>query len=417
MNEKGKPMRIAQVAPLCESVPPKLYGGTERVVSYLTEELVRLGHEVTLFASGDSQTRAKLVPACPKALWQDPNCHDTLPHHVRLMELVFADASRFDLIHFHCDYLHFPLLRRCPCPSITTLHGQLQSPGVNCLLAEYTEVPLVSISDNQRRPAAGANWQATVHHGLPRDLHAFRARTGNYLAFIGRMSPEKRLDRAIEIARRVGMKLKVAAKIYPEERHYFQQTIEPLLRQSQSFVEFVGEVGGSDKDDFLGNAYAMLFPIDWPEPFGLVMIEALACGTPVIAWDRGSVPEVIADGITGFIVNSVDEAVDAVARVGWLDRRTCRTDFEQRFDAARMARDYVQVYRRAAQVAAPAKPYPRSAVDSSAAFTSQAALQRSIPPYSPTHLVGAVADVRRGFDGAAIHSTDSSSLASNGLGS
>jgi glycosyltransferase involved in cell wall biosynthesis len=343
-------MRIAQVAPLYESVPPSLYGGTERVVSYLTEELVRLGHEVTLFASGDSQTRAKLVAACPRALWRDPDCKETLPHHVQLMELLFADVSRFDLIHFHCDYLHFPLLRRCPCPSVTTLHGLLHVPDLKPLFAQYPEVPLVSISDDQRRPIPGANWQATIYHGLPRNLHTFRERPGDYLAFLGRISPEKRLDRAIEIARRAGRKLKVAAKIYPEERAYFEETIEPLLLESRSFVEFVGEVGGREKDEFLGNAFALLFPIDWPEPFGLVMIEALACGTPVIAWRNGSVPEVIEDDVAGFVVESVDEAVEAVGRVSWLDRSMCRKNFEERFDAARMAQDYVRVYRRLAHV-------------------------------------------------------------------
>jgi glycosyltransferase involved in cell wall biosynthesis len=339
-------MRIAQVAPLYESVPPSQYGGTERVVSYLTEDLVRLGHEVTLFASGDSQTQARLVAACPRALWRDPECKDTLPHHVRLMELVFADVSRFDIIHFHCDYFHFPLLRRCPCPSVTTLHGRLHVPDVKPLFDEYADVPLVSISDDQRRPLPEANWRATIYHGLPRDLHTFREGPGDYLAFLGRISPEKRLDRAIEIARRTGRRLKIAAKIYPEERDYFQQIIQPLLHESRSFVEFVGEVGGREKDEFLGNAYALLFPIDWPEPFGLVMIEALACGTPVIAWRRGSVPEVIDDGVTGFVVDSVEEAIEAVSRVEWLGRSMCRKMFEQRFDARRMARDYEQVYGR-----------------------------------------------------------------------
>jgi glycosyltransferase involved in cell wall biosynthesis len=339
-------MRIAQVAPLYESVPPKLYGGTERVVSYLTEELVRLGHEVTLFASGDSNTTAKLVPACPKALWRDDRCRETLPHHVGLLELVFDDVSRFDVIHFHCDYLHFPLLRRHPCASVTTLHGRLHVPDVAGLFLEYPEVPLVSISASQRRPIPRANWQATVHHGLPRDLHTFREGPGDYLVFLGRVSPEKRLDRAIAIARQAGMPLKVAAKVYPEERHYFKQAIEPLLRATESFVEFVGEVGGRVKDELLGNARALLFPIDWPEPFGLVMIEALACGTPVIAWNNGSVPEVITNGVTGFVVDSVEQAVEAVEYVGWLNRKTCRKVFEERFDAARMARDYLDVYRR-----------------------------------------------------------------------
>jgi glycosyltransferase involved in cell wall biosynthesis len=341
-------MRIAQVAPLYECVPPKLYGGTERVVSWLTEELVRLGHEVTLFASGDSRTTAKLIAACPEALWRDNACRDTLPHHVRLLELVFEDVSRFDVIHFHCDYLHFPLLRRCSCPSVTTLHGRLHAPDLGELFAEYSEVPLVSISDDQRRPLPAANWQATVYHGLPRDLHTFRETPGEYLAFLGRISPEKRLDRAVEIARRTGMRLRVAAKIYPEERAYYERTIEPLLHESRSFVEFVGEVGGREKDEFLGNAHALLFPIDWPEPFGLVMIEALACGTPVIAWCNGSVPEIIADGRSGFVVDNIQQAVEAVRRVAWLDRRKCRQEFEERFDDARMARDYVSLYRRLA---------------------------------------------------------------------
>ncbi|HEV3004704.1 MAG TPA: glycosyltransferase family 4 protein [Pirellulales bacterium] len=354
-------MRIAQVAPLDESVPPKLYGGTERVVSYLTEELVRQGHEVTLFASGDSETSAKLVAACPHALWRNESCRETLPHHVRLMELVFHDVSRFDVIHFHCDYLHFPLLRRSPCPSVTTLHGRLHAADLGPFFDEYLEVPLVSISDGQRRPVPFARWEATVHHGLPRGLQTFRERPGEYLAFLGRISPEKRLDRAIAIARRTGMRLKVAAKIYSEERGYFHDTIEPLLRESASFVEFIGEVGGREKDRFLGNAKALLFPIDWPEPFGLVMIEALACGTPVVAWRNGSVPEVIDDGVTGFIVESEDEAVRAVERVESLSRRACRAAFDARFDVARMANDYVEVYRRVAyHGAAPSRGPARS---------------------------------------------------------
>jgi glycosyltransferase involved in cell wall biosynthesis len=341
-------MRIAQVAPLFESIPPKLYGGTERVISYLTEELVRLGHEVTLFASGDSETNAKLVPVCPRALWLDQCCRETLPHHVRLLELVFRDASRFDVIHFHSDYLHFPLLRRHPCPSVTTLHGRLHIPDLLPLFAEYAEVPLVSISHDQRRLIPWANWQATVYHGLPRDLYTFRERPGDYLAFLGRISPEKRLDRAIAIAQQSGRKLKVAAKIYPEERDYFNQTIEPLLHKSRAWVEFLGEVGGRQKDELLGNALALLFPIDWPEPFGLVMIEAMACGTPVIAWRNGSVPEVMEDDVTGFVVDSVEEAVWAVGRVASLSRHACRRVFEERYDAGRIARDYLEVYRRLA---------------------------------------------------------------------
>jgi glycosyltransferase involved in cell wall biosynthesis len=337
-------MRIAQVAPLNERVPPPLYGGTERVVSYLTEELVRLGHDVTLFASGDSQTSARLVAACPRALWRDPEVRETLPHHVRLMELVFGDVSRFDLVHFHTDYLHFPLVRRHRCPSVTTLHGLVHSHDLGALFEEYREVPLVSISDDQRRPIPGANWRGTVYHGLPRDAFSFRDGPGTYLAYLGRMSPEKRVDRAIEIARRSGVPLKIAAKVYPEERRYFDETLAPLIEASP-LVEFVGEIDDRGRDELLGRAAAVLFPIEWPEPFGLVMIEALACGTPVIGWRRGSVPEVLEDGVTGYVVTSIDEAVDAVGRIGRLSRATCRRVFEERFDAARMARDYLDVYR------------------------------------------------------------------------
>jgi glycosyltransferase involved in cell wall biosynthesis len=337
-------MRIAQVAPLNERVPPPLYGGTERVVSYLTEELVRLGHDVTLFASGDSETSARLVAACPRALWRDADVRETLPHHVRLMELVFRDVSRFDIVHFHTDYVHFPLVRRHRCPSVTTLHGLVHPPDLAGLLEEYHDVPLVSISDNQRRPLPDANWRGTVYHGLPREAFTFRAAQGTYLAYLGRMSPEKRVDRAIEIAGRAGMPLKIAAKIYPEEQHYFEETLAPLI-EAAPFVEFVGELGGPARDELLGRAAALVFPIEWPEPFGLVMIEALACGTPVIAWRRGSVPEVVDDGVTGYVVDGVDEAVRAVAGLDRLSRTTCRRVFEQRFDAARMARDYLDVYR------------------------------------------------------------------------
>jgi glycosyltransferase involved in cell wall biosynthesis len=339
-------MRIAQVAPLYESIPPKLYGGTERVVSYLTEELVALGHEVTLFASGDSHTNARLVAACEKALWHDPSCREPLPHHVRLLDLVFREAWKFDVIHFHCDYLHLPLLRLCATPAVTTLHGRVNLYDLEPLFREYPEAALVAISDDQRRPLPGANWQATVYHGLPLALHTFRQQVGDYLLFVGRISPEKRLDRAIEIARRTGRQLKVAAKIYDEDRAYYQNLIEPLLRESKSFVEFIGEVGGKYKDELMGNAYAFLFPIDWPEPFGLVMIESLACGTPVIAWNNGSVPEIISNGVTGFIVDTVDEAVKAVGEIPRLDRGACRRAFEQRFEVSRMACNYLRVYSR-----------------------------------------------------------------------
>jgi glycosyltransferase involved in cell wall biosynthesis len=339
-------MRIAQVAPLYESVPPGLYGGTERIVSYLTEELVRLGHDVTLFASGDSETAARLVAGCPRALWRDRQVRETLPHHIRLMELVFRDLDRFDVLHFHCDYVHFPLVRRHRCASVTTMHGYMHPHDLGPLLAEYPEVPLVSISHNQRAPVPGANWQATIHHGLPRDAFTFSDTGGDYLAFLGRMSPEKGVERAIAIARSANVPLKIAAKIYPEEQGYFDARIAPLLRDAGSLVEFIGEVGGRQKNQFLGGARALLFPIEWAEPFGLVMIEALACGTPVIAWSKGSVPEVLTDDVTGYIVDTVTDAVQAVGRVAELDRRACRRAFEQRFDAARMTRDYIEVYRR-----------------------------------------------------------------------
>lgn len=340
-------MRIAQVAPLFISVPPKLSGGTERVVSYLTEELVAQGHDVTLFASGDSETSAKLVSVCPKALWQVENDVEPEPHYKRMMELVFEDVSRFDVIHFHMESLQFPLLRSQPCPNVTTWHMAL-GPWRKPLFDEY-KPPLVSVSNNQRLPILEANWQATIYHGLPRDLHTFRKGPGDYLAFIGRASFSKRLDRAIRIACQAKMKLKVAGQINRLDKH-FKQDIEPLLDEARDWVEFIGEVGGSEKEEFLGNAHALLFPIGWPEPFGLVMIEALACGTPVIAWRKGSVPEVIDDGRTGFIVESVDEAAQAVARVSGLNRETCRQVFEERFDAARMTHEYVEVYQRLASL-------------------------------------------------------------------
>jgi glycosyltransferase involved in cell wall biosynthesis len=340
-------VRIAQVAPLYESVPPKLYGGTERIVSYLTEELVRQGHDVTLFASGDSQTKAKLVSAYPNALRLDTSCIDQLTHHFLMLEEVYRRAGDFDLIHFHIDYLHFPLSRRLLDAHVTTLHGRLDIPDLQPLYREYAEMPVVSISNAQRTPLPWINWQATVYHGLPHHgLFTFRGRPGDYLAFIGRISPEKRVDRAIEIAQRAGMRLKIAAKVDRADRDYYRETIEPLIRRAGPRVEFLGELGGQAKDEFLGGAYALLFPIDWPEPFGLVMIEAMACGTPVIAWRCGSVPEVMQDGVTGFVVDNLDDAVRAVGRVAELSRARCRQVFEERFTAARMARDYLAVYRR-----------------------------------------------------------------------
>jgi glycosyltransferase involved in cell wall biosynthesis len=340
-------MRIAQVAPLYESVPPQLYGGTERVVSYLTEELVRQGHEVTLFGSADSQTRAELVCPCDRSLRLHAPDGDHIAYHLVMMEEVFRRAARFDLIHFHIDYLHFPLSSRLRFPHVTTLHGRLDLPALPLIYRHFPQEPVISISDNQRKPLPQANWQATVYHGLPLDLHTFQPKPGEYLAFLGRISREKRVDRAIAIAKRVGMKLRIAAKIDRVDRAYFDEQIAPLF--DDPAVEYIGEVGGKAKDEFLGNAYAMLFPIDWPEPFGLVMIEALACGTPVIAWPCGSVPEVLEDGLTGFLVESVEEAAAAVKRIPEIDRAGCRHVFEERFSAERMARDYLAVYQRLAK--------------------------------------------------------------------
>jgi len=338
-------MRIAQVAPLYESVPPRMYGGTERVVSYLTDECVRLGHEVTLFASGDSITRADLRPVCTRALrLEGKNVVDPLAYHVRMLEMVAQEADNFDMVHFHVDYLHFPLTRRQKIAAVTTLHGRLDIPEVHPLYREFAEMPLVSISDAQRGPMSWANWVATVHHGLPKQLYCLQERRGKYLAFLGRISPEKRVDRAIEIARRAGLPIKIAAKIDQVDREYFDANIRKLL--CHPLVEYIGEIGESAKQDFLGNAYALLFPVDWPEPFGLVMIEAMACGTPVIAWRNGSVPEVIDEGTTGYIVNDIDQAVKAVRRVESLDRRFCRAVFEERFSVSRMCLNYLAIYQR-----------------------------------------------------------------------
>ena len=337
-------MRIAQVAPLYESVPPKYYGGTERVVSYLTEELVRQGHEVTLFASGDSETNARLVAGCPRSLRLDEHCNNQLTHHLVMLERVFARAADFDIIHFHVDYTHFPLSRREPITQVTTLHGRLDIPDLVPLYREFRDMPLISISNGQRKPLAWANWQGTIHHGLPAHNYRFRAQPGSYLAFLGRISPEKRVDRAIDIATQAGMPLKIAAKIDPVDKDYFDLAIAPLLRNP--LVEFVGEIGEQEKDEFLGNAYGLLFPIDWPEPFGLVMIEAMACGTPVIAYRGGAVPEIMEHGRTGFVVEAMEDAVEAVRRVPQLSRERCREVFEKRFTATRMASDYVHVFKR-----------------------------------------------------------------------
>jgi glycosyltransferase involved in cell wall biosynthesis len=335
-------VRIAQVAPLYESVPPQQYGGTERVVSFLTEELVRQGHDVTLFASGDSVTAAELVPICPRALRLSGTTIDPTAHHVRQIEIVCRRAPAFDVIHFHTDYLHFPISRRMGWPAITTLHGRLDLPDLAPLYDEFGDMPVVSISDAQRDPLPAANWIGTIYHGLPPGLFRFSPRAEGYLAFLGRISPEKRVDRAVEIARRTGRRLRVAAKIDRADREYFEREIAPLFEEP--FVEFLGEIDDAGKQRLLGGATALLFPIDWCEPFGLVMIEALACGTPVIAWPGGSVGEVLDDPRSGIIVTSLDEAAAAVDLVAALDRRGCRDVFESRFTVARMAAEYLTLY-------------------------------------------------------------------------
>src|ERR1700760_4142850 len=327
------PLRIAQVSPLYESCPPQLYGGTERVVSYLTEELVRQGHEVTLFASGDSQTEAKLRAACDRALRLDSRCRDPLPHHLVMLNRVARSAEEFDIIHFHVDFLHFPLFARLQGKTLTTAHGRLDLPDLPPLFHEFKMMPLVSISDAQRAPVPWANWQGTVHHGLPTDLYLPGRGDGGYLAFIGRISPEKGVEKAINIARRAGIPLKIAAKVDKPDLDYYNAKIKRLLKEPG--VEFIGEIGDRDKGEFLGRAIALLFPIDWPEPFGLVMIEAMANGTPIIAFRRGSVPEIVDEGVTGFIVDSVDAAVAAVPRAAALDRSRVRRCFEKRFSVER----------------------------------------------------------------------------------
>ena len=343
MSERSDILRIAQLAPLAEAVPPKLYGGTERVVSYLTEELVALGHDVTLFASGDSRTSARLVSITKQALRLDPSGQDWVTPVLVMLNEVLRRAADFDVIHVHLDHLHLPAFQSRQLRFLTTLHGRLDLPELVPLFEAFRNAPFVSISDAQRRPVRPVNWLGTVHHGLPRELLPFKAKPAGYLAFIGRIAPEKGPDRAIRIARAAGMKLKLAAKIGRPERAYFRSAVKPLL--GDPGIEFVGEIGEGDKGEFLGEAAALLFPIDWPEPFGLAMIEAIACGTPVIAFDRGSVREVIDDGVTGFIVEDERDAVEAVRRVVELDRRRVRAAFERRFTGRRMALDYVALYR------------------------------------------------------------------------
>ena len=338
-------MKIAQIAPLAESVPPRLYGGTERVVHYLTEELVRLGHQVTLFASGDSTTRARLVACTPRALRLERNVRDPIAHLIVMLEQVRRQAPKFDVLHFHTEpLLHFPLFRSAAQRTVTTLHGRLDSPDLQPLLAEFRDMPVVSVSDSQRAPAPAMNWVATVYHGLAPDICPYNPapRGERYFAFLGRVSPEKGLERAIEIARRARARLRIAAKVDTADETYFRSRIVPLLGGQ---IEFLGELDERDKPGFLGHAAGLLFPIDWPEPFGLAMIEAMSCGTPVLAWRNGAVPELIEDGVSGFIVDSVEEALARLPALAALGRAQVRRRFELRFSAARMAQDYLGVYR------------------------------------------------------------------------
>jgi glycosyltransferase involved in cell wall biosynthesis len=335
-------MQIAQIAPLMEAVPPKLYGGTERIVAYLTDELVGMGHEVTLFASGDSSTTANLDPGCERALRLDPTVRDSVAPLLAMLERVAQRARDFDVVHLHCDYLGYPVLRRAGVPFLATLHGRLDLPELKSLYRVFSDVPVISISNSQRGPLPEAGYFATVYHGLPERLLLPGSGSGGYLAFLGRISPEKAPDLAIRIAARAGMRLKIAAKIDGVDREYFKAEIEPLL--AQPHVEFIGEIGEHEKAEFLGDAAGLLFPIAWQEPFGLVMIEAMACGTPVIALRNGSVPEVVDDGITGFIVDDEATAASAAEQIDRLDRALIRTIFEQRFTARRMAEDYTRIY-------------------------------------------------------------------------
>jgi glycosyltransferase involved in cell wall biosynthesis len=340
-------MKIAQVAPLTEAVPPKFYGGTERVVAYLTDALVELGHDVTLFASGDSLTKAKLHACWPRALRLDPDVKDYLAPTFMELEMVARRAQEFDVIHSHLDYFGYPLLKRLGVPSVTTLHGRLDMPELQPLYGLYGDMPVVSISDSQRAPLPQANYVATILHGLPQDLLQKGPGTGGYLAFLGRISPEKAPDAAIRIAAKAGMKIKMAAKVDKVDEDYYKTTVEPLLPQGD--IEFIGEIAEHQKTEFLGNAAALVFPIAWREPFGLVMIEAMACGTPVIAFNNGSVPEVLEDGLTGFIVENEEQAVAAVAKIHTLDRDRIRAEFDRRFTAHHMAQNYLKLYARLAK--------------------------------------------------------------------
>jgi glycosyltransferase involved in cell wall biosynthesis len=336
-------MRIAQVSPLFEAVPPKLYGGTERVISFLVEELVAMGHDVTLFASGDSVTSASLVPICERAVRFDPNLNDWHALYQRTLETVYRQKEDFDILHFHLDYFPLSLFGRQNVPFVTTLHGRLDLPELVDVYAAFPHAPFISISDSQRHPLSHLNWVRTVMHGLPANLLTPQPAKQEYAAFLGRTCPEKGVDEAIRIAARAGLQLKIAAKVDNADVEYYDSKIKPLIKGNPN-VEFIGEITDHQKPSFLSAAHALLFPVNWPEPFGLVMIEAMACGTPVIAYRAGSVPEVIDDGVSGFIVNSEDEAVAATKRLHELDRATVRATFDRRWTARRMAESYIDVY-------------------------------------------------------------------------
>ena len=337
-------LRIAQIAPLVESVPPKFYGGTERVVAYLTEALVKLGHDVTLFASGDSVTKARLVSVTPTSL-RLSNCVDQMAGNILQLQEVMDRSHEFDLLHFHTDYLHFPVTRLSHKKTLTTLHGRLDIPELTPLYKKFNDIPVISISNAQRRPLPMANWVATVYHGLPDSLYQPGNGEGDYVVFLGRISPEKRADRAIEIARRANIKIKVAAKVDKADERYFEKEIRHLL--DQPHVEFLQEIGEAEKGPLLANAKALLFPIDWPEPFGMVQIEAMACSTPIIAYNHGSVPEIVEHGKTGFIVNSIKKATEALENIHLISREECRATFERRFSDIVMAENYVRLYEKA----------------------------------------------------------------------
>jgi glycosyltransferase involved in cell wall biosynthesis len=344
-------MHIAQIAPLTEAIPPKLYGGTERVVSWLTEELIALGHEVTLFASGDSVTSARLEAVWPRALRLDGAVRDPNALHMMMLERVYQRSNEFDFLHCHLDYYPFSLFSRQATPFVTTLHGRLDLPEHQPMFDTFSSVPVVSISNSQRRPVPQANWIRTVQHGLPIHLLDPMPVKPSYFAFLGRIAPEKGIDRAIRIAQHCGVTLKVAAKVDSADRDYYDEQIKPLIKSNN--VEFIGEIGDKEKPEFLSGAMVLLVPIDWPEPFGLVMIEAMACGTPVIAFNRGSVPEIIEDGLTGYIVEDINGAIGAVDRLGQLSREGIRRRFEERFTSRRMAQDYLAVYRSLSDSASP----------------------------------------------------------------